>query len=100
MNEPIINKPIRSKSVEKKYYNDEIEIPVDRVVHVPVPVVAKIPIFMGTQISCDYDGMNCQKNGSNLDSLAQGNGFGGFDAADLDLDSNKGNGALLIGSAN
>ena len=46
--QPIVKKPIRTKTVERKFYNKVINIPVEKVVHVPTPVVARVPVFLGT----------------------------------------------------
>ena len=45
----IVKRPIRTKTVEKRFHTAPFVIPVDKVVHVPVPVVTKIPVFLGTK---------------------------------------------------
>ena len=45
---PIMKKTIRTKTVERKYHDAVTTIPVEKVVHVPTPVVTKIPVYLGT----------------------------------------------------
>jgi len=46
--EPIVRKTIKTKTVERKYHDAVHTIPVERVVHVPTPVITRIPVYLGT----------------------------------------------------
>ena len=59
-NRPIIKKPVVTRSKKTVNHTFVHEVPIERVVHVPSPVLYRIPVFLGTKTAMIQDA------GSNL----------------------------------
>lgn len=49
MNKPIFKKPIVTRSVRKVEHRFVHTVPVEKIVHVPTPVIHRVPVYLGTQ---------------------------------------------------
>lgn len=74
-NKPIFKKPIVTKSSRTVNHSFNYEVPVERVVHVPTPVLYRIPVYLGTQTNMINEG------GADLSQFNLGGGQADAEAA-------------------